>query len=1024
MISEDTKQEILSKATLEAACERYLPPAPSGKRYHYVCPLCGKESEYSPKKNIYKCFHCDLKAAGEGGAGSLLMQISKAGYGETMRKLADDFGVVMPLTEQPAKGKAKAEPKAYYKRQLEDSGLSADDVRATWVYADDEREKVLMPFRPQKEQHDDSGQLRMVSSPFQRGTVANGMVTSTGDDMIIQYLDLDGRPETYNPSGKEGDERPFYRVRWQNPEAHLTQDGSICKYKSPYKSGLHLYIPERLRTAYRKGETVEELFFTEGEKKAEAVSKYVGPAFGMGGINSLVGKESRQMPESVVRVVKECGVKRVYFIMDADWNDLSSHIGPDKDVMTRPKTFFAAAKNFRDWFRTLQNADIYLDVYLILGKNTGKAKGVDDQLMLLRPDTERYLKAVHEGANAAVAGGSTELFDVVKISTIPDAKLAELWHLNDADDFCAAHIEQLKGMESFTIQKNVCRINELGNRELVYGLMDDETFWNQTQTKEAIKYTFNYERAYRFLQRRGYYKMRTDGGDYKLVHYADHLLTDTNKTEIQDYVIDFVRGYKREGVDKEEVLNMLHRAKAQYLGEYSLSSLLTREPEYAKPSRDSQVLIFATKYWRITADGVEEKDLTAADFDYWESDKKRFDARRLEHRLINLREEGGQLKLTFGEDAEKCDFLDFLIRASWFSWDKHLDEHRERLHGESATGLNDFIEDFKLSLLSKLTAMGYLLHQYNNQAVQKAIIAMDERISPVGDSQGRSGKSLMSKALEQMVKVVTIPGKGLDLVNDRFAFEQVTSQTRVITLDDLDMHFDFELLFPSITGGVQVNGKGKQRFTLEGHQKPKFLLTTNHAILGSSGSFRDRQFKVAFSNYFDEDYKPEMEYGCQFFSEDWDQEQWNLFYNLMAECMELYLLAQKHKWGVAGSGLIESPCDNLDKRLLRQTMTESFYQWMVEYLGIDEMDPQNVEGTHLNQRIERPNMYESYKSKLSQKELAWMTPQKFYKHILDFCQYFGYELNPQYPRNAKGIPTKRDTSGGLEFFTIGVMNNE
>lgn len=1024
MIPEGIKKEILGKATLEAACQRYLQPYPDGKRWHYTCPLCGKESEFSPKKNIYKCFHCDLSAAGEGGAVSLLMKAEHLDYPAAMEKLAADFGVPLPQTEQPDKPKAKAEPKSFCHRQLDDSGLTPADVRATWHYGDDEREKVLMPFRPQKEQHDDSGRLKMTTSPFQRGTVANGMVTGTGDDMIIQYLNLDGHPETYNPSGKEGDERPFYRIRWQNPEAHLTQDGSICKYKSPYKSGLHLYIPERLRSAYRKGEAIDDLFFTEGEKKAEAVSKYVGPAFGMGGINSLVGKESRQMPESVVRIVKECGVKRVYFIMDADWNDLSSHIGPDKDVMTRPKTFFAAAKNFRDWFRTLQNADIYLDVFLILGKNTGKAKGVDDQLMLLRPDTDRYLASVRHGTNAAVAGGSTDLFDVVKISSIPDAKLAELWHLNDADDFCQAHLDQLRTMESFTIQKNVCRINELGNRELVYGLMDDETFWNQTQTKDSVKYSFNYERAYRFLQRRGYYKMRTDGGDYKLVHHADHLISDTNKTEIQDYVIDFVRGYKREGVDKEEVLNMLHRAKAQYLGEYSLSSLLTREPEYAKPSRDSQVLIFATKYWRITADGVEEKDLTAADFDYWESDKKRFDAHRLEHRLINLSEEDGDLQLSFGPDAADCNFLDFLIRASWFTWDKHMDEHRRYWFDEVDSKITDYVSEYKLSLLSKLTAIGYLLHQYNNQGVQKAIIAMDERISPVGDSQGRSGKSLMGAALEQMVNLVNIPGKGLDLVNDRFTFEQVTSQTRVILLDDLDMRFDFELLFPLITGSVQVNAKGKQRFSLTGHQKPKFLLTTNHAILGSSGSFRDRQFKVAFSNYFDEDYKPEMVYGCQFWSEDWDQKQWNLFYNLMAECVELYLLAQKHHWGVGGSGLIECPSENLDKRLLRQEMTEGFYDWMVKYLNIDELDPHNVSGTRLNQRIERIEMYNSYLMELTEAERRWMKPNKFLKQTLLFCRYYEYVLNPQFPRDAKGNPIKSDKSGGTEYFTIGTPENK
>ena len=47
--------------------------------------------------------------------------------------------------------------------------------------------------------------------------------------------------------------------------------------------------------------------------------------------------------------------------------------------------------------------------------------------------------------------------------------------------------------------------------------------------------------------------------------------------------------------------------------------------------------------------------------------------------------------------------------------------------------------------------------------------------------------------LEQMTEVTTIPARGLDLSGDRFALEQVTPNTRVTTLDDIDINFDFEL---------------------------------------------------------------------------------------------------------------------------------------------------------------------------------------------------------------------------------------
>ena len=51
-----------------------------------------------------------------------------------------------------------------------------------------------------------------------------------------------------------------------------------------------------------------------------------------------------------------------------------------------------------------------------------------------------------------------------------------------------------------------------------------------------------------------------------------------------------------------------------------------------------------------------------------------------------------------------------------------------------------------LHFLSKLTALGYLLHRYRNKSCEKAVICMDGRNSEVGESWGRTGKSLFGMA--------------------------------------------------------------------------------------------------------------------------------------------------------------------------------------------------------------------------------------------------------------------------------------
>ena len=68
-----------------------------------------------------------------------------------------------------------------------------------------------------------------------------------------------------------------------------------------------------------------------------------------------------------------------------------------------------------------------------------------------------------------------------------------------------------------------------------------------------------------------------------------------------------------------------------------------------------------------------------------------------------------------------------------------------------------------------------------------------------------------------------------------------------------------------------------------------------------------------------------------FFSE-WDFDQWNLTWNLLANCIQLYLQY----------GVIQAPGERLEQRILRQEIGETLISWADEYFSSEE---------HLNHRL-------------------------------------------------------------------------
>jgi hypothetical protein len=143
---------------------------------------------------------------------------------------------------------------------------------------------------------------------------------------------------------------------------------------------------------------------------------------------------------------------------------------------------------------------------------------------------------------------------------------------------------------------------------------------------------------------------------------------------------------------------------------------------------------------------------------------------------------------------------------------------------------------------------------------------VDEKIPDDGEPNGRTGKSIFGKALSKLKKSSRIDGKNFTFT-ERFTFQQVYLDTKIIEFNDVTRKFDLERLFSVTTDDMTIENKGEKPFTLSFDDSPKLIVSTNYTIKGQGASFEDRLFEVEFSDYYNENHKPIDDFGNLFFDE-------------------------------------------------------------------------------------------------------------------------------------------------------------
>jgi DNA primase len=1058
--SQHLLETIKQVARIEEVAADFVRVTVKGSKVMGDCPDCGTAEKITitKGKNIAKCFKCGEKAVDPLG---FVQHYGKMTFPEAVRWMAKKYNLEHMLEDEqpvaaPVEKKPKSEPTKPQERTPKLGVVTKPSNLKKKTFRDISLEASGITLEMQRMPVWRTGPKgeREEMTAFDRytdGTIdyQRNWEVIPGNDMLMRYVDLEGKPMLYQqPKGNRM--REMVRVRFENPELH--NFSSTAKYISPRGSGLHLWLPNKLIKEYQAGGyTTKVLTIQEGEKKADRVNNAV-PSVGIMGIHSMVAKDG-QMPREFEMIINRMEVETVVFFMDADLFELGRKA--DEPVDGRPWTFARAVQKFRHHFYKFQREGRRLNLLLAYPKTLEQGiKGMDDLLQSPLLNDEGLREAIHGG----ILGRKHEVLAFHDITLWTDAKIADLWHLSSHQDFAEHYKEKIKARnpEDFLIGRMRYRFNQNGELELAQPMASDETFYEvKTKGRNEERYVhFSNTMLLNFLEHRGYWRYREPDGQFGYIHEEDNLVGKVDEIAIRDFVNDFLKVHERNIMVRDYFLHNWE----QFLYRRTFSSLTYKEPLLLRDERARKHFIFANGIWNVTETGVEHRALSDMNGSIWKDslikEKPKYCGELFRLKLIDdtmirsasgdyrrwLQEHRGRYTFEMTEEGEKCVFLQFLLNTSDFYWEKeekafqekyqelryaHPDKSEDELEVMAntymaANPVNTIEERMETQqhLIAKLTAIGHMLHQFRSPHSDYWIYAMEGNLIEGQRSEGRSGKSLIPKMLENVVQVVNTNGRK-DIDRDIYFFAKVTEETQIVHIDDYDRCNDVQKLFPRQTGDFGVRGMNKEEVFIPYEKAPKGYVSSNYNLLGSDGSTRDRWKTILFSDFYSADRKPADIHGHLFFI-DWDETQKSLFYTLMAECVRAYF-----KCG----GVVLAPSDRADARRWLQEIGNDFKEWADRTFIVPSANAGDAvrTGYKIPKLValgmdgkEEWSFYAKYP-----KQREYVKEQQFKRKLWLWCLLNKLEINPGKTTTLKSLSEFHglkyggdDKAGGTEWFTI------
>ena len=591
-------------------------------------------------------------------------------------------------------------------------------------------------------------------------------------------------------------------------------------------------------------------------------------------------------------------------------------------------------------------------------------------------------------------------------------------------------------------------------------------FWSKfTDKNGVVSYNINMEYYYHFLKAHGFYTMdskyhRRAGYCYARVtgKIVDLINPDDIKKTAKRFTKDWLRG--KNLMDEIALLNKLNTSNQ--ISENNLQELAEFSPEFVNCSKNVEFIHFKNASLKITPEAItrvnhdeipnyilgrlEINDKVLSHYhdlnikleptpaievnatpQYQELLDKQAAAKTIDEReAINT-----QLALFPELDRYEVKINDkdfifarFLQDLSYLHWRK------EREKGAELTVFEQ--KEQNLALANLIFVLGWLMAEYKDPGQPWIAYLQDMKISEVGQSSGRSGKSLYSEAIRKVRNSFYIGGRRKDITDKtEFIYDGFTVFHNNIEVDDLFEYADFNFFYTQASGKREINSKFISKQILDYKDSGKMLISSNFELQNTDSSTLARILNAGVSDYYHEKTKyndyletrtPLTQFGKRLY-DDFTEIEWIKFYNLCAYAIQLSMWFFK----------IQPPMANLEKRQLRRDMTkglgreEEFWTWANTYFcqapdsDIEEYSPPGI--GYYNRFIKKEEAYETFKATLTQKQAAMYKSNSFKKAVQSFCDYYDFELNPldlcgndQNRKARRIIKTKDGTS--IEYLFI------
>lgn len=528
-----------------------------------------------------------------------------------------------------------------------------------------------------------------------------------------------------------------------------------------------------------------------------------------------------------------------------------------------------------------------------------------------------------------------------------------------------------KDVRDYLEHFNAYQLKELIRVAIPYRMWDQH--WKKKGETFVKEFQVNHLQIYNFLEGNGFYRFKIPNAKtgYIYIRVVDQIVEEIDHVEIKA----FVNGYLRSINAEPNLRNTFFKNRA-VLGEQSLSNLSLREIDFTDYTAKSQYFFFQNESWEVSAEGIKKYKKGETDVNVWADEVIDHKVKVLPAPFTVTRNDEGEYDIELHN--KDCLFLRYLINTSRVHWQE---EKRLRQKGEGLPP--DLAREQRLHLINKIYSLGYLLHRFKDPSRPWAVFAMDNKISEDGESHGGSGKSIAYKAVRYFMKSVSLEGRNPKLTENPHIYENVNSHTDYVLVDDANKYLKFDFFYSQLTGEMTVNPKHGKQYEIPFEEVPKLAITSNFALRDDSPSTYRRLLFTVFSDYYHEDrdgeygfsWSPRDEFGKNLF-QDFTEEEWNLFINTMAYCLQVYLSYPK----------IDPPMENVTKRNQITQMTQEFKDWADVYFGED---------ANADQWVVKNEAYQEFLDKNPGARRTFGKINRFTKSLRKYCNYMGYELNPK-----------------------------